>query len=50
MFLPISNEARAIARKIGVRASEELIQRVLNNEDYITQLLERITKLEGRKK
>jgi len=46
--IPISSEARLIARQIGLRAITHLVQRVLNNEDYITQLLARIEKLEAK--
>jgi hypothetical protein len=46
--LPISAEARLIARQIGLREITHLVQRVLNNEDYITQLLARIEKLEAK--
>ena len=46
--IPISPEARLIARQIGLREITQFVQRVLNNEDYISQLLARIEKLEAK--
>jgi len=44
----ITDEARDVARHLGIRASAVLVQRVLNAEATIVELAARLDKLEGK--